>query len=76
MAASDRERRHFAVIAATMAEEKAEQRREAASTSVAVRVRSGILLGVAPRTAAIERALDDRADAQIGLARAGRRQRR
>jgi hypothetical protein len=76
MAVGERERRHFAVIAAAMAEEKEEQRHEVSATTAAERVRTGFLLGAVPRTPAIETALDDRAEAQIGLAHAARRLKR
>ncbi len=74
MPASEADRRHFALIAATMADEKAEQRREALQTSMAERVALGFRLGAGPHSAACEAALDARAAAQIGLAqRRGRR---
>lgn len=74
MPASASDRRHFALIATTMADEKAEQRREALQTSMAERVALGFRLGAGSRSAACEEALDARAAAQIGLAQ--RRHRR
>jgi hypothetical protein len=69
MEVSEQDRRHFAAIAEAMAAEKDEQRREALRTTAAERVLTGFLLGAVPRTTAIEAALDERAAAQIGLAR-------
>jgi hypothetical protein len=69
MAVTEGDRRHFAVIAEAMAEEKAGQRAETLLTTAAERMTIGMLLGAVPRDAAIEQALDERAHAQIGLAR-------
>lgn len=63
------DRGHFAAIAKAM-EMKAEgERREALETTVEERVCLGFLLGAGPRDEATQRALDQRAEAQIGLAR-------
>ncbi len=70
-ARADRDR--FARIGAAMAEKKSEQRRDALRTTAAERVASGFLLGAGPRTPGVARALDRRAEQQIGLAEAGRR---
>jgi hypothetical protein len=69
MAVAERDRRHFAVIAEAMAAEKAGQRAETLQTTAVERMRIGMLLGVELRDAVIEQALDERARAQIGLAR-------
>ena len=74
MPVSERDRRHFEIIAAAMTEEKEEQIREALRTTPAIRVRTGFLLGALP--AAIVAALDERSEGQIGLARAAARLRR
>ncbi|MCW5892862.1 MAG: hypothetical protein KIT14_20305 [bacterium] len=66
-------RDRFVRIGAAMAEKKSEQRRDALRTPAAERVAAGFLLGAAPRTPGIERALDRRAEQQIGLAEARRR---
>lgn len=72
MSVSIRDREHFSLIAAAMAAEKDEQRRDALETSVAERVAVGFRLGAGPRDAACEAALDKRAAEQIGLAERGR----
>jgi hypothetical protein len=69
MAVSERDRRHFAVIAEAMAVEKAEQRAQALRTTAAERIAVGFVLGAVPRDDATEQALDERAVGQIGLAR-------
>ncbi len=62
-------RSHFDVIGAEMEAEKAEQRLEALRTSPRERIEIGFMLGAVPRDEATERALDERAEAQIELAR-------
>jgi hypothetical protein len=69
MAVVERERRHFAAVAEAMGAEKHEQRLEALVTTPAERVAIGFLLGAACYDSAFDDALDERAAAQIGLAR-------
>lgn len=57
------------MIAAEMEAEKAEQRLEVLQSTARERIEIGFLLGAGPRDEATERALDERADGQIGLAR-------
>ena len=76
MPVSEHERRHFALIAAAMAEEKDEQIRDALQTTPAARVLTGFLLGAVPRPRGVAAALNDRAEGQIGLAQAAQRLRR
>jgi hypothetical protein len=70
---SKKDHDRFARIGAAMAEKKVAQRRDALTTTPAERVAAGFLLGAGPRTPGTERALDERAQGQIELARAGRR---
>jgi hypothetical protein len=70
---SGKDRDRFARIGAAMTDKKTAQRRDALLTTPADRVATGFLLGAGPRSPGIERALDDRAERQIELARAGRR---
>jgi hypothetical protein len=72
MAVTAADRRHFELIAVAMAAEKAAQRLEALDSTPAERVALGFQLGAVPRSDAIEAALDERAQGQLGLARRGR----
>ena len=69
---SAKDRDHFARIGAAMTAKKTAQRQEALRISPAERVATGFLLGAVPRSPGIERALDERAEQQIELARKGR----
>lgn len=76
MAVTSRERRHFQLVGEAMAAKKDEQRRDALCSTAAERVVLGFRLGAQPNSAASDAALDERADAQIGLAIRGRALRR
>jgi hypothetical protein len=69
MGASQRDRRHFEAIAEAMQAKAEEERSEVLETTVAERIALGFILGAGARDEATERALDERAQDQIGLAR-------
>lgn len=72
MAVTSRDRRHFQLVGEAMAAKKAEQRRDALSSTPAERVALGFRLGARTKPDATDAALDERAEAQIGLAVRGR----
>ncbi len=76
MAVTEHDRRHFQLVGEIMAAKKDEQRREALRSTAAERVALGFQLGARAQNDAIDTALDERADAQIGLAKRGRALRR
>lgn len=72
MALTDHDHRHFQLVGEIMAAKKDDQRREALRSTPAERVALGFQLGARKQNDAIDAALDERADAQIGLAKRGR----
>ena len=72
-----RDRAHFATIARAMAEEKREQIARAARETTAEGIRTGLELATrSVWSPAVQQLEDERADAQIELARRGQRLRR